>query len=517
MAGYPQETPFRKLIARNTAANWASYLLAGLTTLVLTPFVVRTLGPSGYGVWVLLAQLAAWSTLLELGVQAALAKHVAQARGLGDTRMLASFVGSAAVFYLLVALAVLGVAAGMAPHLASWFNLGSTDTREAASAFLILGGSTALTILSLVFSATLKGCLRFDVLALVGMVSHLVRAMAVVVALGLGAGIVGLAWASLTSSCIVLTGAAYFARREIGPSGRMPLHVSGEALRRLLGFGLFSMISLSGWYLAYASDPVIAGRLLSPGEVAQLGLGLSVTAMISGVIGAFAQSFMPVASSLQAGGAPERLRSAYLLGTRWCLLLSLPCLALALGWGPDLLEVWVGRELGAPAGSLLGLLLLAQLPTLANSVGFQIGLGIGLHRHAALLSLAEGIVKVIVAATLAARFGTSGIVLGSLVASMACNGFAWPALLRVKLDVTIGDTIRVAVLPALWPMLASLAVGSLAGLILSSRVPLFPPAIAALTYGVVMLWRSRDDLRSARLGWRGESQTDRGGTGSARV
>jgi O-antigen/teichoic acid export membrane protein len=273
-------------------------------------------------------------------------------------------------------------------------------------------------------------------------------------------------------------------------------------MKNMLSFSFYSVISLIGYTLAYASDAIIAGRLLSTVEVAQLGLGLSVVAMISGVIGAFSQNFMPLASGLASQDRLDRLRTAYLLGSRWCLLLAVPCVLLGLGWGPDLMRLWVGAELGTPAGALLGLLLLAYLPPMANSVGFQMGIGAELHRHGAVLSLAEGVLKVALGVLLAVRFGLPGLVAGSLVSAFIFHGLAWPALLRARLALPWHDLLRHAVLPAIWPALPAMLAGLLLGRALPDRVPLVAPLVVAVVYSSIVVWTNRRDLRGAVAGVR---------------
>lgn len=476
--------------------------MAGATTLVLTPYLVKSLGPSGYGVWILLVQLALYGQLLELGVQAALAKHVASAHTTGDARKLTEYVSSAAVFYLAVGLVVLVAGGSLAPALSTWFKIQSDTPGDAARALVVLSGGTAVTVVSLVFTATLKGRLRFDVLALVMISSHLVRALWVFWVLARGRGLVALAFSNVASAMVVLVGAACFARRDVRPNRLLRLRVSGEALRDLMSFGFYSILSLVGYTLAYGSDAIIVGRMLSTVEVAQLGVGLSVVAMISGVIGAFAQNFMPLASGLASRDSLDRLRVAYLLGSRWCLLLAVPCVLLAQGWGPDLMRLWIGAELGTPAGALLGLLLLAYLPSMANSVGYQVGLGAELHRHGAVLSLGEGALKVVLGVSLAARLGLPGLVAGSLVSAVIFHGLVWPALLRARLSLAWYDLLRQAVLPAAWPAAPAMLAGFLVDRALAGRLPLLAPLVVSLVYSTIVIWANRHDLRMAALGAR---------------
>src|ERR1700730_16315922 len=64
--------------ARNVLSNWATYLLSGAVSFFLSPFIVRHLGNSAYGVWVLLVSLTGYLGFLDLGIRGAVTRYVAK-------------------------------------------------------------------------------------------------------------------------------------------------------------------------------------------------------------------------------------------------------------------------------------------------------------------------------------------------------------------------------------------------------------------------------------------------------
>lgn len=64
-----------------------------LSTLLLTPFIVRTLGQAEYGVYKLSAAIVAYLLLLDLGVGNAVTKYAAQYRVEGDVQQSRRFLG----------------------------------------------------------------------------------------------------------------------------------------------------------------------------------------------------------------------------------------------------------------------------------------------------------------------------------------------------------------------------------------------------------------------------------------
>lgn len=452
-----QGTTLARILARNTLASWANYAFATLITVILTPLVISSLGTPGYGAWILISQLTGYAGLLDLGVQPALAKHVAGFRAAGDKRSLREYLSTALAFYSAVAVVVIGMSFVASRLVKSVFNLDAVASSNVSGALFLLGCAAAIAFPATVFSATLKGHLRFDRLSLLNIAVQAVRASGVLVTVTYDLGFIGLACSGVAGSLVSLAGGAGLARVTAGSLGLSPRLATWGALRELTVFGFFCVWSLAGWYLCYATDGVVIGILLTPTDLAHFGLAANVLVVASGMIGAFSQSFLPLASEYQAASIEAKTGDAYVLGTRIALYLSLPALIVLMISAPELLSLWVGQDFGHPAGRLLQVLAIAYLPVMANSPGFQIALGTGLHRWAALLSLGEGVLNLTLSIVLAQRIGVVGVAFGTLFGSLLVQGVLWPRLLCMKLHVRLAALWTGALRPVLRPLLPMVA------------------------------------------------------------
>ena len=75
-----------------------------LSTLLLTPFILRTLGQAEYGVYKLSAAIIAYLLLLDLGIGNAVVRYISKYRVLGDHTQERRFFGVATLYYGGVAL-----------------------------------------------------------------------------------------------------------------------------------------------------------------------------------------------------------------------------------------------------------------------------------------------------------------------------------------------------------------------------------------------------------------------------
>ena len=67
----------------NTATNYVAKILFLATGFVLTPFLLRHLGQTTYGLWVLVNSVVTYGGLLDLGIGAAVIKFMAEYRARG--------------------------------------------------------------------------------------------------------------------------------------------------------------------------------------------------------------------------------------------------------------------------------------------------------------------------------------------------------------------------------------------------------------------------------------------------
>src|SRR5215813_6082742 len=65
-------------VARSVVSNWTTYLISGAVSFFLSPFIVRHLGNSAYGVWVLLVAMTGYLGFLDLGIRGAVTRYVAK-------------------------------------------------------------------------------------------------------------------------------------------------------------------------------------------------------------------------------------------------------------------------------------------------------------------------------------------------------------------------------------------------------------------------------------------------------
>ncbi|HUK92196.1 MAG TPA: hypothetical protein VLZ81_17480, partial [Blastocatellia bacterium] len=101
-------------IINNVLMNWLAFAVTLLSGFLMSPFLVRHLGDSVYGVWVLIGSLAGYLGLLDLGVTTSIVKYVADHRAHGNQESMNRVVSGGLAIYSVVGLISLAVSLGVA-------------------------------------------------------------------------------------------------------------------------------------------------------------------------------------------------------------------------------------------------------------------------------------------------------------------------------------------------------------------------------------------------------------------
>ncbi len=391
----------RSTLARNTAVLYGVHIAGLLLPLLMVPYLARVLRPEGWGLVVFAQAFASWLALvLEYGFYLSATRQIARVRD--DRRAVAAIVaevqGARALLlgvlllagvaaYLLVPIFrerpeylvwawLFAVAQGLSPF---WYFQGVE--RMQLPALLEVGGKALATAgVFLLVKGPEQGWL--------------------VLALQAGGGF---AWVAAASWMIY---------REI-PLLVPTLAASLRMLRESLG--LFIFRGASGMYLQ--ANSFILGLVASASTVAYFGGAEKIVRAAISLIHPATQAIYPRISHLAAtdgDGARRMVRlSLFLVGGLGIML----GLAAFLG-APWLVQLFLGPGYEAAIPVLRVLSLLPPVIAVGTVLGIQWALPMGYDRPFYLAVVTAGALNIVMAVTLAPRFGALGMAISVLLADL---------------------------------------------------------------------------------------------------
>ena len=436
-------------ILRNIASNWVGFAVSALLTLILTPYVLHSLGASRYGIWAITASVIGYYGLLDFGIRGAINQYLTRFIALGDHKAASECLSTAVAVLAGVALAC-GLITFVVAHLAPQaLNLPADALDEAFWTITIVGLTAAVQLVAFPFMSVFVATQRFDYANAIGVSTRLVSALLVFAALENGYGLIGVS-AATCSANLLDYGLRWLVARRLAPFLKLSAQgVSRTRLRELGGFGIWTFLLSVNTTLYRHAQPLIIGALMPISAVGHYALAVGLIQQIVAVLAPIGQVIYPAATSLHAHGSPDSLRRLYHDGARLMMLVMICVVLIAAVWADDFYRLWLGerylRENPYPSlALLLQLLLLSVVTNYTSNVAAQLLMGAGHIRPFSLLLLIGSALNLSLSVLLVGPYGLVGIAIATVIASVVIDLIAIPVLLQLKLGLSVAQFARSA-------------------------------------------------------------------------
>ena len=402
-------------MTKNASANLFRSGTGWLIVLFLPPLLVRVLDKPSYGTWMLLLQLGAYITMLDGGIQTAVARFVARADHQQDHSYLPSFLSSVGVFMSLAAVLTLLLAV-----IAAWWfpyifrDIPGSILSMAREALLVIGTSMAITLPFSVIAGFYMGHQRYEVSALAGSAGKFTGALGVAWAAYHHQGLLLMAvWVAVGNLVQCLT-YAWFWRQGDRRALLHPSFAQRTLVREFVVFCSAMVVSQFSSILITGMDmPIVAAFDFR--TAAYYGIATTLSNILVVPFGAVVNTLIPVAAGASIVNDPLKLGEMLYKATRFstallCLII-LPLVMLM----PVLLRLWVGQDYATQSQSLALILIAAQFIRLTMLPYGIIGFAAGQQQKMLVSPLAEGVTNLLFSLVLVQLIGARGVAIGTLI------------------------------------------------------------------------------------------------------
>ena len=445
-----KDAVIRHRVLQSTAFNFIGKLIALGTGFLLTPFILRQLGAGHYGLWVLVGSVAAYGSLLDLGIAGAVTKYVAEYRTRGENEQARSLVATALRLYCFLGLMAVVLSAILAPILLKLFNILPNDRAMATALVLLSGMTVGISIPCMLTMAILRGLQRFDLVNLISSTGTLLSLAAVVAILLLGGGVVSIVAVNIPVILATQVLSVRFINRTAPELCFGWRGANFSLVRPILSFSSSLFVIDMATRLQTKTDEMVIGVFLPVSSITPYSLARRLSEVVQILTDQFMRVLLPLASELHAENDRTRLRSLYVTGTRLTLAFFLPVGCTLIILARPILTVWVGAEY-ADYAHLVTILTLAALIDTSQWPAGSILQGIAKHRPLAVMAACSGIANLALSIALIHPLGLTGVALGTLIpTTIVCLGFALPYSVKV-IGVTKAQVVKEVFLPVLLP------------------------------------------------------------------
>lgn len=358
-----------KAIFINNLSNAVNVITLVFLSYLMTPFYLKGLGILSYGIWNIIQSIMTYAAMMDLGVQSAVQKYIAEYLEKKNLDEIYKTISSALLYYTLVtALVGITIICLLWNHLA-FFNI-NVDYISVSRTILILMTIDLLVILpGTVWCSVITGAYLFYVVNLIFILFNVFKAIAIYMFIVQGFGIVSMAVINLIGDFFqygLLFGLVQWKYKLFSLN---KLTISWTNLRLILSFGIKTFLIIVSSTVKMRSDALLIGHYFNPAAVPAYIIPANLVYYARQLLLSITQTFLPLFSKLNAGRQDRQIQEIFLLYTRYTCLCIFPVIAILFIFGKPFLEIWVGHEISQNGGIIVSILSLSVLILSLNPLG----------------------------------------------------------------------------------------------------------------------------------------------------
>ena len=401
----------------------------------MMPFIIRHLGKELYGVWLLIAAFVGYYGLLDFGISGAVMRYVSRSIGAKQREWTKYYVSTAFFVLCAVGLIIIVISFG-----ASFIGKAFITSKENILLFkysvIIAGCTVGLSFPLRVFDGVLNANLRVDLKRGIEIGELIVRTILIVVILGKGYGVLGLAAVSalcMLAEFVAKTIAAFVSDHTLRIGIR---YISRDKAKEMQDFAFFNFIQSIAKILSEKIDPYTVAYFANIVAVTYYGVALSLANYFRNFFGAVLMILFPVFSRKEGAGDFKGIRDILLFVSRLSIIVSTFMITLIVLYGRQFLIRWLGPSF---AESYLIVILLICPFVLAYGCAPSVFVlnSMGKHRIVAYFDIFQGILNFSLSIVFGFYWGSIGIALGTAIplVLLGAGGKSYIACRTVRLSI----------------------------------------------------------------------------------
>ncbi len=409
---------FAAAISRNIAASLARVLTVSLVAIILPAYLTHRLPVTTYAAWVLILQLAAYVSYLDLGVQTAVSKFVAEYDAKGDRTGAGRHASAGLVFMLLagaLGLIVTLLLAWQVPRL--FHGMPANLYHDVRVSVILVGSSLSFGLVCAVYAAVFLGLQRYWVPMTIGIVNRVSFAVIILAVVALHGNLeaMGIAVALVNVGTGLLQVLVW--RRKASHIPISTALASMGILKTMARYCSLQSIWVFGMLCVAGLDITIVGHY-DYAQTAYYSIAVLPTNFVLLIISSLVNPLMPASSALSTQRSPAEMGDFLAKITRYgtvvLLLTGLPLMV----YGFPFLRLWVGPAYAVHTIRYLRILVLANIIRNLCAPYATMMVATDNQGPATAASVCEAVVNLGSSIYLASRFGAIGVAMGTVIGSL---------------------------------------------------------------------------------------------------
>lgn len=444
----------RSEAARGAIYNYINLILIVVTGMVLTPFVIRHLGTSQYGLYSLSVAILPYLALLDMGMSKTITRYIARYRNENATDGEMRFLATCAYIYIAIILALL-IAGAILYHYSDsiWSYRFTTEELQTVRQMIgIIVAAHAVIIPGNAFTAICNGCGLFAFPRAIQPIKLMLRVVGVIILLLCGTQATALIALEMALSVVVAIATAIYVICK-GHYHTYSWQATTDP-RPIMGYSSWIAIYTITIALQWNIGTIVAGMHFAPSTVGMVGIGI----MIGNIYGYIAETInrmtLPRATQLMAHNPSGRsITDGMIEIGRPIAIAQWAVIGAFLLFGQSFLTLWAGESYQPAYYIALAIMLSWQIQQSQDFGNALIEAG-GVVRTLSVINFIAIFAGVVISYFASQRWGIAGLI-GSLAGGTIMATIANNIYYRYRLHLQAGRYfaqvyVRLVGTTALW-------------------------------------------------------------------
>lgn len=463
-----------------------------LSTLLLTPFILRTLGQAEYGVYRLTATITTYLLLLDFGVGNAIVRYIAKYRVSKDRDNERRFLGVATIFYGAIAIISLIVGAVLIYIFPVAFSKGLNPDEIVLGQHLmaVIIINAAVTLGSAAYTNTIIAYEEFGVSRGASIIQIILRLVLSFVCLKAGMRSMGLVYVQLFTTILCRGFFVLYVNFKIKLKPSFS-KLESSFIREIVLYSSLIFLQMIATHLNTSIGQILIGVVVASSAV-YLGIysvGVELAQYYQSIGSAFTSVLMPGVVRLVESGAPSKALCDEMIRIGRIIFMVLACIWVTfLVCGQDFVTLWAKAE-NIQAWHVAVILMSVYAFTLTESVGNQMLWAMNAHKEQSIAKISIVVANIGFSIFLIKYSPIIGAALGTFTALLLGDIVVMNIIFKKKIGISL-KYYYAGILKGIAPsVLVAGAVGYMMnGLLELSWLNFIIKALTVVaTYGVCML------------------------------
>ncbi|MEI6856500.1 oligosaccharide flippase family protein [Psychrilyobacter sp.] len=403
--------------------SYISMFLGYGISIIYTPYMLRKLGMSEYGLYTLVASTINYLSLLSLGLGASYMRIYSKYSIKKENKKIEELNGMYLTIFSLISVitVIIGVYLSSKAGILFGSKLTSDEIEIARNLMLILTLNIALTFPKSVFTTYIQANERFIFFKLLQMFSTVMTPILVVVVLLIGYKSKGLVLITLIMQILTFLGSVVYCKKNINIKIRFN-NFDFKLMKEIFIFSSFIFLNMIIDQINWNIDKIILGRFWGTSAVGIYGIASQLNIYYLSISTTISSVFIPKVNKLVAEGHNNKeLTEIFVKIGRIQFSIMMLILSGLYIFGKSFIKMWAGVEYVSAYYILLIIITPVTIPLIQN-IGNEIQRAKNKHKFKSKMYLVISIVNLSMSIPLAKHYGGIGAAIGTGLAFFIGSG-----------------------------------------------------------------------------------------------